>query len=360
MRAEKIGRDTLLAQIVQLVAEAQRSRAPIQRLADRVSAWFVPAVILVAIAGLRWLGRLRSRAALRLRARRRGRGADHRLSVRAWPCDADVDHGRRRAGRAQAGVLIRNAEALERMEAVDTLVVDKTGTLTEGRPAVTVDRPGGAASTRTKLLRLAAGVERSSEHPLAEAIVRAGGAARHRPCRSVRISIRRRGRAQWPRSKVAACLVGNAGLPRRAAASITSSLADQAEAAAPQRRDRDLRRGRRTPLRACSPIADPVKVDKRRRDCRAAETGRPRRHADRRQPHHGAKPWRRSSASTRSRRRCCPTPSATLSSGCGRTGASSPWPATASTTPRRSRRPMSASPWAPAPTSRWKAPASRC
>ena len=99
MRADRVGRDTMLAQIVQMVAEAQRSRAPIQRLADQVAGWFVPLVIAVALARLRGLGDLGPRAALRLWAGRGGLGADHRLPLRAWPGDADVDHGRRRARR---------------------------------------------------------------------------------------------------------------------------------------------------------------------------------------------------------------------------------------------------------------------
>ena len=100
MRADKIGRDTVLAQIVQMVAQAQRSRAPIQRLADQVSGWFVPLVIAVAVARLRRLGDLGSRAAAGLWSARGGFGADHRLPMRAWPGDADVDHGRRRARRS--------------------------------------------------------------------------------------------------------------------------------------------------------------------------------------------------------------------------------------------------------------------
>ena len=100
MRADKVGRDTLLAQIVQMVASAQRSRAPIQRLADQVAGWFVPAVIAVALARLRRLGDVRAGAALRLRAGRGGERADHRLPLRARPGDADVDHGRRRPRRA--------------------------------------------------------------------------------------------------------------------------------------------------------------------------------------------------------------------------------------------------------------------
>ena len=107
---------------------------PIQRLADRVAAWFVPAVVAVARVAFARLGARRARAAPRLRARRGGLGPDHRLPVRARPRDADVDHGRRSAAARSAGVLVKDAEALETLARVDTLVVDKTGTLTEGRP----------------------------------------------------------------------------------------------------------------------------------------------------------------------------------------------------------------------------------
>ena len=171
MRAEKVGSGTLLARIVQMVAQAQRSRAPIQRLADQVSGWFVPAVIAAAlVAGLVW-------ATV---------GPEPRLAyalvaavsvlIIACPCALGlatpisimVGVGRG----AQAGVLIRNAEALERLEKVDTLIVDKTGTLTEGRPAVTAIRPA-AGFDEAGLLRLAASLERGSEHPLADAVLRA-------------------------------------------------------------------------------------------------------------------------------------------------------------------------------------------
>ncbi|MEW6597021.1 MAG: heavy metal translocating P-type ATPase [Pseudomonadota bacterium] len=171
MRAEKVGADTLLSRIVQMVAEAQRSRAPIQRMADQVSGWFVPAVIVIAVlAGAVW-------ATI---------GPEPRLAyalvaavsvlIIACPCALGlatpmsimVGVGRG----AQAGVLIKNAEALERFEKIDTLILDKTGTLTEGRPAVTAVVTVGAID-EMELLQLAASLERGSEHPLADAILRA-------------------------------------------------------------------------------------------------------------------------------------------------------------------------------------------
>jgi Cu+-exporting ATPase len=171
MRAEKVGTDTLLAGIVQMVAEAQRSRAPIQRMADQVSGWFVPAVIGVAtLAFVGWalLGpEPRFTYAL---------VAAVSVLIIACPCALGlatpmsimVGVGRG----TQAGVLIKNAEALERFEKIDTLVVDKTGTLTEGRPAVVaLSAVGGTAED--ELLRLAGSLERSSEHPLADAVLRA-------------------------------------------------------------------------------------------------------------------------------------------------------------------------------------------
>jgi Cu+-exporting ATPase len=171
MRAERVGAETLLARIVQMVAEAQRSRAPIQRMADQVSAWFVPAVIVVAalaFAGWALLGP-EPRFAYALLAA-------VSVLIIACPCALGlatpmsimVGVGRG----AHAGVLIRNAEALERFEKIDTLVVDKTGTLTEGRPAVVALVPVGGWE-ETELLRLAASLERGSEHPLADAILRA-------------------------------------------------------------------------------------------------------------------------------------------------------------------------------------------
>ena len=170
MRAERVGSETLLARIVQLVGQAQRSRAPIQRLADRVAAWFVPAVVAVAaITFVAWFVF----------------GPQPRLAhalvnavavlIIACPCALGlatpmaimVGTGRG----AHAGVLIKNAEALETMEKVDTLVVDKTGTLTEGKPKVV--GISDALEKDPELLRLAASLERASEHPLGNAVVEA-------------------------------------------------------------------------------------------------------------------------------------------------------------------------------------------
>jgi Cu+-exporting ATPase len=170
MQTEKVGRDTLLSQIVQMVADAQRSRAPIQRLADQVAGWFVPTVIVTAIlafAAWSWFGP-EPRMAF-------GLVAAVSVLIIACPCALGlatpmsimVGVGRG----AQAGVLIKNAEALERMERIDTLVVDKTGTLTEGKPKVVAIVPV-AGFAEDELLLLAASVERASEHPLADAIVR--------------------------------------------------------------------------------------------------------------------------------------------------------------------------------------------
>jgi Cu+-exporting ATPase len=171
MRADRIGRDTVLARIVQMVAEAQRSRAPIQRLADRVSGWFVPLVIAIAaIAFVAW-STLGPEPRFTF-----GLVAAVSVLIIACPCAlglatpmsimVGVGHG------AQSGVLIKNAEALERLEKVDTLVIDKTGTLTEGRPRVTAVRPAPGFDPDA-LLRLAASLERASGHPLAAAVVAA-------------------------------------------------------------------------------------------------------------------------------------------------------------------------------------------
>jgi P-type Cu+ transporter len=171
MRAERVGADTLVARIVRMVAEAQRSRAPIQRLADQVSGWFAPAVIVAAVATAAvWTvvgPEPRIAFALTTAVSVLIIACPCALGL-ATPMSVMVGVGRG----ASAGVLVKSAEALERLAAVDTLVFDKTGTLTEGRPAVTAIEPvaGGSADN---LLRLAASVERASEHPLGDAIVRA-------------------------------------------------------------------------------------------------------------------------------------------------------------------------------------------
>ncbi|MCL4765461.1 MAG: heavy metal translocating P-type ATPase [Hyphomicrobiaceae bacterium] len=183
IEARKVGRDTMLSQIVQLVAQAQRSRAPIQRLADQVSGWFVPAVIVVAVlAFAAWAlwgpepsfsyGLIAAVAVLII-------ACPCALGL-ATPMSIMVGVGRG----AQHGVLIKNAEALEHMEKVDTLVIDKTGTLTEGKPAVTAVVPAHGF-TEAEALRLAASVERPSEHPLAVAIV---GAAEERGIQSAPVA----------------------------------------------------------------------------------------------------------------------------------------------------------------------------
>ncbi len=169
MRAERVGKETLLAQIVQMVSDAQRSRAPIQRLADKVSSYFVPAVIFVAVVTFIWWASF---------------GPSPRLAhailnavavlIIACPCALGlatpmaimVGTGRG----ASAGVLIKNAEALETLESIDTLVFDKTGTLTEGKPSVAAIEPANGWN-EIDVLRFAAAVEQPSEHPLAAAIL---------------------------------------------------------------------------------------------------------------------------------------------------------------------------------------------
>ncbi len=171
MRADKIGRDTLLARIVQMVATAQRSRAPIARLADQVASWFVPLVIAVAlIAFAAWsiygpeprftFGLIAGVAVLII-------ACPCALGL-ATPMSIMVGVGRG----AQAGVLVKSADALERLEKVDTLVIDKTGTLTEGKPKVVAVMPVEGTS-EAEVVRLAASLERASEHPLAAAVVAA-------------------------------------------------------------------------------------------------------------------------------------------------------------------------------------------
>jgi len=175
MIVTKVGDDTLLSQIVHMVAEAQRSRAPIQRLADKVAGWFVPAVVLVAVVTFAlwsWLGPPPAMAYAIVNA--------VAVLIIACPCalglatPMSIMVGTGKG--AQNGILIKNAEALETLEKVDTVVVDKTGTLTEGRPELVMVEPAGGLS-ENDLLSYAAAVETASEHPLAGAIV-AGADAR--------------------------------------------------------------------------------------------------------------------------------------------------------------------------------------
>jgi len=169
MRAERVGRDTMLSQIVRMVAAAQRSRAPIQALADKVSAWFVPSVVAVSMLAFIAWSLLGPSPPL-------GYAIVNAIAVLiiacpcalglATPMSIMVGTGRG----AMAGVLVKNAEALELMEKIDTLVVDKTGTLTVGKPKLVAVEPAGSFG-EAELLRLAAALERGSEHPLAAAIV---------------------------------------------------------------------------------------------------------------------------------------------------------------------------------------------
>jgi Cu+-exporting ATPase len=183
MRAEKVGSETLLARIVDMVAEAQRSRAPIQKLADTVSGYFVPIVVLIAVITFvvwSWIGP----------EPRMAHGLINAVAVLiiacpcalglATPMSIMVATGKG----AMMGVLFRNAEAIEVMRQVDTLIVDKTGTLTEGRPRLTTVQPANGM-TENDLLRLVAGLEAASEHPLAAAIVRGAQERGVEPSRDV-------------------------------------------------------------------------------------------------------------------------------------------------------------------------------
>ncbi len=241
MRADKIGRDTVLAQIVQMVAQAQRSRAPIQRLADQVSGWFVPLVIAVAaLAFMAWAiwgpeprltyGLLAAVSVLII-------ACPCALGL-ATPMSIMVGVGRG----AQAGILIRHAEALERLEKVDTLVLDKTGTLTVGKPTVVALKPAPQVS-EDMLLKLTASLERGSEHPLAAAILRA---AADRSLALAKVddfeSVPGKGvKGTIDGRKVA---LGNRAMMQAVGIDVSRARRDGERPARP-RRDRNLRRDRR-------------------------------------------------------------------------------------------------------------------
>ncbi len=281
MKAEKVGSDTLLARIVQMVADAQRSRAPIQRLADRVSGWFVPLVILVAMAAFaawsiwgpepRFAYGLVAAVAVLIIACPCALGL-------ATPMSIMVGVGRG----AEAGVLIKNAEALERLEKVDTLVIDKTGTLTEGKPAVTAV-VAAKGFEEPEIIRLAASVEQASEHPLAAAIV---AAAKQRG-----LSLARVMGFDSPTGKGAIGMVERQRHRSRQRNFLrelkisTDELSSRRRSAAPRWRHRDLsgrqrQAGRRHRHRRSG------KAHHARGTGGIEGRGTPHRHAHRRQPHH--------------------------------------------------------------------------
>jgi Cu+-exporting ATPase len=210
MRAEKIGSETMLARIIALVAEAQRSRAPIQALADKVSAVFVPTVVAIAVLAFagwaiggpepRFAHALVNAVAVLIIACPCALGL-------ATPISITVAMGRG----AQAGVLFANAEAIERLEQVEVLVVDKTGTLTEGKPKLALVEPIAGGPSEDELLRLVAGLERGSEHPLAAAIV-AGAEQRKLRVASPEHFESRTGKGIVGRIEGHAIAIGNAAL----------------------------------------------------------------------------------------------------------------------------------------------------
>ena len=345
MRADKIGRDTVLAQIVQMVAQAQRSRAPIQRLADQVSGWFVPLVIAVAIAAFVawaiWGPEPRLTYGLLAAIRCMIIACPCALGL-ATPMSIMVGVGRG----AQAGVLIKNAEALERLEKVDTLVVDKTGTLTVGKPTVVALKPANGVSEET-LLKLAASLERGSEHPLAAAIMHAAAdrnlvlakvdGFESVPGKGVSGTIDGRKVALGNRAMMQAV-----GIDVSALEEMANTLRGQGATAVFAAIDGDAG--------GVIAVADPIKptaLDAVRALKEAGVrvvmlTGDNRRLQ---------RPWGASSASRKSKRKFCRRTKARQSNGCGRRAVSSPWLATASTTPPRSPRPTSGSRWAREPMS---------
>ena len=320
VRATRVGEETALAQIARLVAEAQAGKAPVQRLADRVSAVFVPVVIGIALATLAgWLvftgdaGEAFTAAVAVL--------------IIACPCALGLATptalmvGTGRA--AQLGILIKGPEVLEETRRISTIVLDKTGTVTEGRiELVDVRLMNGA--DRTEVLRLAGALEDASEHPIAQAVAAAakaelgaaaaGGGVRQ-PARRRRRRARRRprgrGRAHERRD--------HRLLGRRAPRHARRSRHRQAHE-------------RRGGSRASRVRPDPGPADRRQQA---------------RQPNTSPARW----ASSRSSPRCCPERRRPRSGGCRKRARSWPWSETASTTRRRLRKPISASPSAPAPTS---------
>ena len=246
MRAERVGSETLLAQIVQMVSQAQRSRAPIQSLADRVAAWFVPAVIAIAVLTFiawsffgpepRLAHALVNAVAVLIIACPCALGL-------ATPIAIMVGTGRG----AQAGVLIKNAEALEILEKVDTLVVDKTGTLTEGKPRV-VSVVVVPERTENEVLRLLASVEQGSEHPLGAAVLRAAKDRGFNLAPLFSVSVPYWTGSQRP-SRRQVVLAGNDDFLQQNGIS-SDNLKQQAEELASRRANRNLRRHWRSTRRS--------------------------------------------------------------------------------------------------------------
>jgi Cu+-exporting ATPase len=222
MRAERVGRETMLAQIVQMVSQAQRSRAPIQRLADKVAAYFVPAVLLAAvltfIAWSVWGPQPRLAYALINAVAVLIIACPCALGL-ATPMSIMVAVGRG----ARAGVLVKNAESLERMESIDALIVDKTGTLTAGKPTLVSITPWDDRDERD-VLQAAASLEQASEHPLAAAIVR-GAAERKIPLASVKDFESATGEGVRAHVDGQDIAVGNRRLMERVGADVSSALA---------------------------------------------------------------------------------------------------------------------------------------
>ena len=224
VRAQRVGSDTLLAQIVRMVGEAQRSRAPVQRLVDRVARWFVPAVVAVSVLTFfLWWRFDPSRDEALTHA------LTHAVAVLIIACPCALGLATPMAIMvgtglgAEAGVLIRNAEALEVLHQADTLVVDKTGTLTEGKPRLAVVEPANGFA-EDELLRLAASLERGSEHPLASAVV-AGAAERGVPLAAGEDFQSFTGRGVQGRVEGRTVVLGNAGLLAEQGISVESFTA---------------------------------------------------------------------------------------------------------------------------------------
>ncbi len=354
MRAERVGSATFLSQIVRMVSEAQRTRAPIQQLADTVSSWFVPAVVLVAIGTfIGWYAwgpaphlvhALVNAVAVLIIACPCALGL-------ATPMSIMVGMGRG----AQAGVLVRNAAALETFAKVKTLVLDKTGTLTEGKPQVTqIVQADGNPPDENEILRLAASLERSSEHPLAGAVVRAAE-ERHLQLTAAQNFQSVPGKGASGTVDGHSVLAGNLALMQERGIPIGDA----------ETRGDELAKTGATllyvaidgSLAAWLAVSDPIKASARAAVQQLASRGPAHRDGDRRHAPDGGSRGATSWASIKWKPASCRRRKRKQLRACVGMDAS-PWPATVSTTRPRSPRPMSALPWAAAPTSPSKPPVS--